>query len=259
MAFRFAVENDLLVFTPEILMHQAYAQVYHYDTDKYHQNALRDLLWVQFMFEEEGNYSEYDSLEKISAVNMQVYGLPTFQPDSTRWQLRDVAGELFRENNDTIEGQLIQVLNAQIMQLTRIIKQAGKDISHMADDDVNQYLERVNVQTTNINKFIESKTKIELSIQKRGGKTKPKNVGGAITTPNEAGAMSRDNIRKRMELRAQSQQEEADRLVAELAEKERLENEKRDRLARDEAARRAARERPKKEAAADKQPLQRID
>lgn len=242
MAFRFAVENDLLVFTPEILMHQAYAQVYHYDDDKFHQNALRDLLWVQFMNEEEGPYSEYDAIEKVSAINMQVYGVPTFQPESTRWHLRDVAAELFREMNHTIEGQLITTLNEQIMQITRIIKSAGKDISKMSDDDVDNYLNRVNAQSDRVNKFIDNKTKMELSIQKRGGKTKPKNQGNAITTPNEARMMDRDKIIARMKLREQSQQEEAARVAAEQAEKERLASEKRDKLLQEEADRQTAKE-----------------
>jgi hypothetical protein len=195
-------QGENLVISANILKVPAFERLWVADKTENHQEARLDLKWVKLACEEEGPYSNYFGTERVIAVNRAVYGTGSPVIAKKRMELRDFAATVFVENNETLEGRSLEFLKRRIYVIQSVLKEKELSLDKLKGDDaaLKKYLDDSENLSNQLLKLTKQTNDILAEIKKQGGRTKVKNQANAITTPNEAGMLSKDKIKSRRAL-----------------------------------------------------------
>jgi hypothetical protein len=187
-----------LVLSEDVLMYEAFRELYEADMTANKVIAFQDLKYVKFMGEEEGAFSHLDGHEKNLGITQECYGMPNPRLSKDRLELRNYALSVFKGYEMTEEGQVLEMINSRIHLIRKVLLAQEKKMEDLkTDKDLNDYMNSTQQQTTALLRLTQEKNKIYDAIAKQGGRKEVKNKGGASTSANERGDFNLKAIQQR--------------------------------------------------------------
>lgn len=187
-----------LVLSEDVLLYDAFREVYEYDKSDDKLNAFADLKYARFMGEEEGAFSHLDGHERRREVTLECYGTVAPKLEKERRDLRDHAVKMFQDYEETSEGRTLAMLDAQIHDIQKMLELTKKAPGDIKDDKaLEAYMESRTKITTNLLNLTKQRNAVFEQITKQGGRRKVKKVADAPTSLNELGHFGRDQVLKR--------------------------------------------------------------
>ena len=180
---KFDVQDYKLTITPDVLAVEAFRKLIDSDRTPGKTQALKDLLFVWGMYDEQSIYTNLSYADKEIAVRRDAYGSANYLIPADRQKYVDAAVAVYEKYNETSERRLLVVMEKKMEQLTRFLDQMPVD----TDDNFKRVMDTMTKLKVIVSAREEAQTIVERGIAK--GKTRTK--GNMERSPRERGQLGR--------------------------------------------------------------------
>ena len=182
---KFDVVDYKLSLTAETLLVPEFRALVEADRSPGKAQALKDLLYVWGMYDEQSVYTQLPYADKEAAVRRDAYGSANYIVPKDRQQGLDEAIEVYTRYNETSERRLLMVMEKKMQQLTDYLDKMGVDTEEQFD----KILSTMTKLKVIVSAREEAATIVERGISK--GKTRTK--GNLERSPRERGQLGKRN------------------------------------------------------------------
>jgi len=180
---KFDVQDYKLTITAETLMVAEFRKLVEADRSPGKTQALKDLLYVWGMYDEQSIYTSLAYEDKELAVRRDAYGSANYLIPADRQKNLDEAVSAYVKYNETSERRLLVVMDKKMEQLTKFLDQMPVD----SDENFKRVMDTMTKLKVIVSAREEAQTIVERGIQK--GKTRTK--GNMERSPRERGQLGK--------------------------------------------------------------------
>lgn len=178
---KFQVQDFKLTITAEVLMVPEFRKLVESDKSPGKTQALKDLLYVWGMYDEQSIYASLSYSDKEVAVRRDAYGSANYLIPRDRQQYLDAAIAVYAKYNETSERRLLLVMQKKMEQLTTFL-----DKMEVTDDDS---FKRVMDTMTKLKVIVSAREEAAMVVERGIQKGKTKTKGNLDRSPRELGRL----------------------------------------------------------------------
>jgi hypothetical protein len=182
---KFDVVDYKLSITAETLMVPEFRKLVEADHSPGKAQALKDLLYVWAMYDEQSIYGQLPFEDKEKAVRRDAYGSSNYIIPKDRQKYLDEAIAVYTEYNETSERRLLTVMEKKMQQLTSYLDKMEVE----SEDGFKRVMDTMTKLKVIVSAREEAATIVERGISK--GKTRTK--GNMERSPRERGQLGKRN------------------------------------------------------------------
>lgn len=180
---KFDVVDYKLSITAETLMVPEFRALVEADRSPGKAQALKDLLYVWGMYDEQSIYTQLPYADKEAAVRRDAYGSANYIVPKDRQKWLDEAIAVYTLYNETSERRLLQVMQKKMQQMTVYLDQMPVD----SDESFKKLMDAYTKLETIVSVMEKASVIVERGISK--GKTRTK--GNMERSPRERGQLGK--------------------------------------------------------------------
>lgn len=180
---KFDVVDYKLSITAETLMVPEFRKLVEADHSPGKQQAVKDLLYVWGMHDEQSIYTQLPFADKEAAVRRDAYGSSNYQLPKDRQKWLDDAVAVYTLYNETSERRLLLVMEKKMQQLTSFL-------DNMKVDDDEQF-KRVMDTMTKLKIIVSAREEAATIVERGISKGKMRVKGNMERSPRERGQLGK--------------------------------------------------------------------
>ena len=180
---KFDVVDYKLSITAETLMVAEFRQLVEADRSPGKEQAVKDLLYVWGMHDEQSIYGQLPFADKETAVRRDAYGSANYIIPRDRQKYLDAAIAVYAEYNETSERRLLLVMEKKMQQLTAYLDKMGVDTDEQFD--------KVMTTMTKLKVIVSAREEAATIVERGITKGKMRTKGNMERSPRERGQLGR--------------------------------------------------------------------
>ncbi|GAC1598793.1 MAG: hypothetical protein NVS3B25_25020 [Hymenobacter sp.] len=180
---KFDVQDYQLTLTPETLLVPAFKKLVDADRSPNKTTALKDLLYVWGMYDEQSLYGQLPYEDKEKAVRRDAYGSANYAVPADRQKYLDEAVAVYTAYNETSERRLLLVMEKKMQQLTAYLDKMA------VDDD--EGFKRVMDTMTKLKVIVSAREEAATIVERGIAKGKTRTKGNLERSPRERGQLGK--------------------------------------------------------------------
>jgi len=180
---KFDVQDYKLTVTAETLMVPEFRKLVEADHSPGKAQALKDLLYVWGMHDEQSIYTQLPFDQKEAAVRRDAYGSANYVVPKDRQKYLDEAVAVYTEYNETSERRLLVVMEEKMQQLTSFLKKMTVDTE--------EQLDKVMTIMTKLKVIVSAREEAATIVERGIAKGKTRTKGNLERSPRERNQLGR--------------------------------------------------------------------